>query len=137
MRKVHGVLAFFVQLARAVFWVFLKIRITSAAFDPKPNPKTPRPWWCFFFFFTFFSAFFFFFRLHMAHLLFAMIAAAWRRCKLDTQNLYKQLRSAYNPMKPEASRKIPPLDEWRGIDECCSHVYCRCVASCGVIHFFF
>ncbi|CAN0139636.1 unnamed protein product, partial [Pylaiella littoralis] len=64
--------------------------------------------------------------LHMTHLLIAMIAGAQRH-SLDTQPLYTQLREAYNPMKPRESKEIPPAEEWDGIDECCSHVYCRAI----------
>ncbi|CAM9429896.1 unnamed protein product, partial [Scytosiphon promiscuus] len=57
--------------------------------------------------------------LHMSHLLITILAA------LEEQPLYTRLMRAYNPLRPPESKPIPPFEEWHGIADLCSHVYCR------------
>ncbi|CBJ48503.1 expressed unknown protein [Ectocarpus siliculosus] len=57
--------------------------------------------------------------LHISHLLIIMTAT------YEDRDLYTALMVAYNPMRPEGSRRIPPFEEWEGIGNLCSHVYCR------------
>ncbi|CAM9691410.1 unnamed protein product, partial [Ectocarpus sp. 6 AP-2014] len=59
--------------------------------------------------------------LHISHLLIIMTAT------YEDRELYTTLMVAYNPMRPEGSRRIPPFEEWEGIGNLCSHVYCRAI----------
>lgn len=46
---------------------------------------------------------------------------------LEQQQMYNALKEVYNPMRPHETQPFPPFEEWQGISDICSHVYCRCV----------
>ncbi|CAN0114716.1 unnamed protein product, partial [Ectocarpus fasciculatus] len=59
--------------------------------------------------------------LHISHLLITMIAT------FEDRQLYTTLMVAYNPIRPAGYLPIPPFEEWEGVSNLCSHVYCRAI----------
>ncbi|CAN0046616.1 unnamed protein product [Ectocarpus fasciculatus] len=63
-------------------------------------------------------------RRHLAHVMLVSLAAVGDP---RAQAMYDKLRGSYNSFRPSASRPVPPLEEWHGVDVFCDDLYCRAV----------
>lgn len=65
------------------------------------------------------------FRMHAAHTLVSSLAA------IESRDMYERVRSAFNGVRLEGMKPIPPMPEVANI---CDHSYCRCgCRSCAIL----